>query len=235
VENTPGLVRRPGYGPAPGGGRSARTHSPARAEILSLLRAQPEPVTLARLVSLSGLHPNTIREHLDGLLEQGLARRGQAAPSGRGRPAWLFEATAGDPGAVTEYAGLATALASAISTTSASPREDAVSAGVAWGRELARNRGAVPQSTATAARREVVSLLDDLGFAPRADQRYASVRLTECPLLDAALQNPDVVCGVHLGLARGALAAYGAPTDGTELRPFAELGACRLRLTGVRR
>ena len=56
------------------------------------------------------------------------------------------------------------------------------------------------------------------------------VRLTRCPLLEAAHKYPDVVCGVHLGLAQGALEEYGAASDGTDLVPFAEPGACRLRL-----
>ena len=81
-----------------------------------------------------------------------------------------------------------------------------------------------------AARREVVSLLDEVGFAPQPDARSSTVRLTRCPLLEAAHKHPDVVCGVHLGLARGALEEYGADPDGTELLPFAEPGACRLHL-----
>jgi predicted ArsR family transcriptional regulator len=76
----------------------------------------------------------------------------------------------------------------------------------------------------------VVSLLDAVGFAPQPDARSSTVRLTRCPLLEAAHKHPDVVCGVHLGLARGALEEYGADPDGTELLPFAEPGACRLHL-----
>jgi hypothetical protein len=39
-----------------------------------------------------------------------------------------------------------------------------------------------------------------------------------------------VVCGVHLGIVRGALEEYGADSDRTDLQPFAEPGACRLDL-----
>jgi hypothetical protein len=49
------------------------------------------------------------------------------------------------------------------------------------------------------ARRQVVDLLADLGFAPRADAAATVADLTQCPLLDAARHQPDVVCGVHLG------------------------------------
>ena len=49
-------------------------------------------------------------------------------------------------------------------------------------------------------------------------------------LLDAARRHTEVVCSVHLGLVRGALAAYGASEDGTALEPFAEPGACLLHV-----
>jgi len=87
--------------------------------------------------------------------------------------------------------------------------------------------------TAIAARRQVVSLLTELGFAPSADARARVVKLHRCPLLEAANQYPDVVCGVHLGVVRGALDALGADPDRTErtaLQPFSEPGACRLEL-----
>jgi DNA-binding transcriptional ArsR family regulator len=83
--------------------------SASRAAILDRLRDQPEALTQAALVAATGLHPNTVREHLEGLLRRGLVHRFKAEPAGRGRPAWLYEATAG-PGSG-EYAGLAAALA----------------------------------------------------------------------------------------------------------------------------
>jgi predicted ArsR family transcriptional regulator len=224
------LGAAPGYGPLSGVGRSSKPLSRSRSSLLETLRAQTEPTTLAALAATSGLHANTVREHLDALVSDGLAHRHPEAPSGRGRPAWLYEATGSDAAAAPEYAGLAAALAGAIHQTSASPSDDAVAAGREWGHELARERASGPAPSAIAARREVVSLLDEVGFAPQADARSSVVRLTRCPLLEAAHKYPDVVCGVHLGLAQGALEEYGADPDGTELLPFAEPGACRLHL-----
>ncbi|WP_405064843.1 helix-turn-helix domain-containing protein [Kribbella sp. NBC_01510] len=228
--NHPANAQRPGYGPTPSTGRARAPLSKSRAALLETLRAQTEATTLMALVTATGLHANTVREHLEALVRDGFAHRHQAAPAGRGRPAWLYEATGSDAAAAPEYAGLAAALAATIHRTSASPHEDAVTAGVEWGHQLARARGAEPASSPAAARREVVSLFDEIGFGPRADARSTVVRLTRCPLLEAAHQYPDVVCGVHLGLAQGALEEYGAVPEGTELRPFAEPGACRLHL-----
>lgn len=229
----PGGLSATGLGPAPGSGRRPLL-SRSRAALLETLQAQAEPTRLDALVAATGLHPNTVREHVDGLVRQGLVLRHAAQPTGRGRPAWLYAAVGDAPGSSSEYAGLASALAATIHRTSSSPTDDADAAGLDWGRDLARQRGAEPAHTATAARREVVTLMDELGFAPEADARAASVRLTRCPLLEAARRYPDVVCGVHLGLVRSALTEYGGDPEAAELRPFAEPGACRLRLAGRR-
>jgi predicted ArsR family transcriptional regulator len=192
--------------------------------VLAALRDQERPASPAGLGRTTGLHPNTLREHLDTLVEEGLARKERAAPHGRGRPAWLYSARR-PGGAVTEYAGLATTLADVIARTSSRPWEDAVDAGTGWGRALA----AAGPPVADHARRRVVALLEDLRFAPETDDEV-TVRLTRCPLLDAAQAHPDVVCGVHLGLVRGALDQLGEDSAGTSLHPFAEPGACLLRL-----
>lgn len=191
-----------------------------------MLSRQPEPLAQAAIVEATGLHANTVREHLDGLRRQGLVRRIRAEPAGRGRPAWLYEATDNEA-AGSEYAGLAAALAAAIARTSDTPAQTAAAAGEEWGHDLARDRGAVPVRPEVA-RRHVVHLLGELGFEPEDGESSARVRLTRCPLLEAAHRYPEVVCAVHLGIVRGALEEYGADPAGSELVPFAEPGACRL-------
>ena len=176
---------------------------------------------------MTGLHPNTVREHLETLVGRGLVARSRAEPEGRGRPAWLYESTPAGPG-TSEYAGLAAALASVIARTSPDPHADALRAGEEWGHDLARRRGATAASPA-AARDQVTAILDDLGFAPRRQPADPSVLgLTRCPLLEAARRHRDVVCGVHLGIVRGALEEYAADPADSALVPFAEPGACLL-------
>ena len=217
-------------GPRPGAGPSTAPLSASRARVLTALPEDGSPALLTEIAALTGLHVNTVREHLDGLVSAGLATRDQAPPSGRGRPAWLYRATPRDVVASPEYAGLASTLASTIARTSAHPAQDAALAGREWGEDLAAQRGACPLDDHAAAKREVVELLDTLGFAPEVDRATGVVRLRECPLLDAARRHTEVVCSVHLGLVRGALAAYGASEDGTALEPFAEPGACLLHV-----
>ncbi|GAA1126225.1 helix-turn-helix transcriptional regulator [Nocardioides aquiterrae] len=217
-------------GPRPARTAGGRLVSPSRAALLETLQAQPEPTSLPALVAATGLHANTVREHLDGLRRSGLVARTPAPPSGRGRPGWLYAATPRsqeDPRP--EYAGLAAALAAVIARTSPEPSEEARRAGADWGRRLAHDAGAAEGGDA-GARRQVTGIFEDMGFAPEPDADDRELRLTRCPLLEAAHQQPDVVCAVHLGIAQGALETYGAPADGVELLPFVEPGACLLRL-----
>jgi len=227
---TVGVVIRPGYGPRPAG-PMPRALTRAQGRVLVVLRGSDDPVSLAALATTTGLHPNTLRGHLDALEDAGLVVRSTFAPDGPGRPAVGFEAAADDEAASSaEYAGLARALAASIRRTSRSPGKDGVAAGRDWGRQLAGSRRRARRSGAAAARHEVVALFEEIGFAPEPDAQASEVRLTRCPLLDAAVEYPDVVCAVHLGIARGALEEYDADPAGVELHPFAEPGACRLRL-----
>ena len=83
---------RAGLGPAPSRPPAPVAGLPSRAAagILDLLAQQSRPMTAAALAEQSGQHSNTVREHLDVLVEHGLATRERAEAAGRGRPAWLY-------------------------------------------------------------------------------------------------------------------------------------------------
>lgn len=177
-------------------------------------------------------HVNTVRGHLDQLVDQDLAVRSLEHGPGPGRPSWHYRAhpehREADP-RVREYGALAGALARHIARTSTSPVDDSFAAGLDWGRDLAATSG-LGHGSATSARREVVRMLDDLGFAPVASARNTRIRLTRCPLLDVAERYPDVVCSVHRGLVAGALDELGERPHDVSLLPFAEPDACLLHL-----
>jgi predicted ArsR family transcriptional regulator len=228
----------PPLGPLPSGPHPRTGPASLSRAALAVLRSVEAtgPVSLAALVASTGSHENTLRDHLRALLDAGLVRRTTAPTVGPGRPAWLYSAVPVQVGPVAEYAGLARTLAGVLHRTSDTPTEDAVAAGIAWGHELARAADAGPQADvddpARTARKKVVALLDQMGFAPETDPDARSARLPRCPLLDAARAFPDVVCGVHLGIAKGALREHGADDADAALLPFSEPGACRLHLAG---
>jgi predicted ArsR family transcriptional regulator len=202
-----------------------------RLRVLDYVRAH-SPVRVADAATGLGLHPNTVREHLEAIVGLGLVECSTAPTPGRGRPAMVYQASAADPAvAVRDYAGLASALAGHLARTSAHPERDARAAGIEWGRELIDERsdsGPDPQQS-------VLEALARLGFAPDAEGHTSGTRrgiaLRRCPLLDAARRYPTVVCQVHLGIVEGMLQQLGAPsTPGLDLIAFAEPGACRLFL-----
>lgn len=190
----------------------------AQAQVLDSLRGAGRMLTLAELTDRTGLHRNTVRGHLDHLVEQDRVTRFPVRSGGRGRPAWGYLARD------SEYAALAMALASGLDDApdeepgGASP---AVRGGRAWGERL---RSQVATDADTTERDRLVRALEHTGFSPEPDGDV--VRLRSCPLIDAARAHPDVVCAAHLGLVEGVLGGSGA-----RLRPFAEPGACVVDLS----
>lgn len=199
--------------------------------VLQALRDGAVPMTLAAVSTAISLHPNTVRQHLEALERQGLVYRGKAAVQGRGRPAWQYESAGTDGGGeFPEYVGLSSALAAALHRDARRRRPDAIAAGREWGEDLAAMIPAPSCSEPERARAGAVDLLERLRFGPVTSTGSATVRLTRCPLLAAARQYPEVVCGVHQGVVEGALRHWGEPAAVVRLRPFAEPGACVLTL-----
>jgi predicted ArsR family transcriptional regulator len=203
--------------PAPEARHRALAHR-SRVRLLDLVRAAPEGLEAAALADRTGLHPNTVRLHLATLEEAGLVQRETVRRGGRGRPAIRYLAV--EPGDEDGHRLLAAMLATALSTGDHTrPSPAAEGAGRRWGRHLA----AGPARTGEV-REEVTGLFDRLGFAPAADR--GRLVLHDCPYRDLARRHPDVVCGLHLGLLRGALEERGAPADDAWLEPFVTPTRC---------
>lgn len=196
--------------------------------VLAALRDQPDLVEMEALARHLGRHPNTIRDHLAVLLDAGLVVRHQAPVDGRGRPRWLYGATA-EP-VVDENAELAAALAWRLAHRERNPLAAARDVSRHWAQQIVARRGLVRRRTPRAGRAQVVEVLDDLGYAPVPDDRFDRVQLTRCPLLQVASDVPEVVCNVHLGLVEELLEVSGADPARATLKPFAAPGSCALRL-----
>lgn len=109
--------------------------SQARARLLEHLQGQGV-VRVEGAASAFGQHPNTVREHLDALVEGGFLLRDRSPSAGRGRPAWRYRANPDQPEPdprVREYGALAGALAAHIATHSPDPHAGARQAGARWG------------------------------------------------------------------------------------------------------
>jgi predicted ArsR family transcriptional regulator len=205
----------------------------SRAEVLAALQAAGGPLGVSDIAAQVGLHPNTTRFHLDGLVEQGLAQRETEQREVPGRPRSLYTATASSPRAGRRsYRLLAEILTSYLAQTK-EPGKAAIRAGEAWGRFLTERPAPFRRVDAAAATRQLVDTLDDIGFAPEAVTagRERQILLHHCPFRETAEQHHEVVCAVHLGLMRGMLAELDAPLDAKRLDPFVEPNVCIARLT----
>ena len=151
----------------------------------------------------------------------------------------LYEAlTDSPPPAQNGYLLLAQILASYLLSTDR-PQAIAENAGQAWGRYLSEKPPPFAGVTADEARDRVVRLFTELGFMPEAveDSDELKVLLHRCPFREVAESNQAVVCAVHLGMLKGALAEMGAPLQATSLEPFVEPTLCvaHLRRSSLRK
>lgn len=210
----------------------------SRTAVLELLRSRARPLGVLEVAEHVGLHQNTVRSHLDLLVDSGFAIRRSEAPHGPGRPRVVYEATAAPEGEH-NYRLLAEVLAQHLVATTERPGEAAVTAGRSWARSTEQRQhradgtgtsAALPVSEEEAIA-AVVRMLGDSGFAPELSADGTSLNLHRCPFRELAVSHPDVVCGAHLGIIQGALAELGGMVSATRLLPFVTPGLCVATLT----
>ena len=201
--------------------------SASRVSILQLVRAAGGGLTAADVVAETGLHLSTVRAHLDRLAGTGLLVKARASGGQPGRPAWRYRAATADPApAPAAYRVLAAALLEHLSKAGGDTREVAAQAGEGWGRQLAAAAREHTDPVDT-----VVEVFDGLGFGPRRlPAEPGTIHLHTCPFLELVGQNPDAMCGLHLGVVRGILRQRGGAGGGTVLEPFGAPAACVVRV-----
>lgn len=213
-----------------------------RQQVLRAVQRSSDPVGVAELAEQVGVHQNTVRFHLDGLVGEGSIEATSAKRSGPGRPRTVYRARPGlARGGERRYHLLAEILLSRLAADSADgadgadPGAAATETGRAWGAHLVDRPAPAQRLDRAAATARLLGLLDELGFAPEsvpeAEAAPEQVRLRHCPFLELAEKHRDIVCPLHLGLMQGALGELRAPVRATKLEPFAETDACLAHLT----
>ena len=183
-------------------------------------------MTVTDIAERVGLHPNTVRFHLTGLISQGLISQHSEERELRGRPHILYSVI---PAKI--YAGrrnyrlLSQVLITFIADGSHLKRRNLVAAGEAWGRRLAAQR-TFPEGVLPTQR--VLDTLDELGFAPEMTMfsNRPKITMNHCPFLEAAEQNRVTVCAVHLGLLHGLIQGFQAPWSVIRLDPWIRPSLC---------
>jgi predicted ArsR family transcriptional regulator len=199
---------------------------PSRRALLEALRSADEPLGVDELAADLELHPNTIRGHLEVLVEAGLVVVTPERQGRPGRPRLLFAALPAE--AEEEHALLAAALASSLEPLPDGPRL-AAEAGRGWGRVLVERLepGEDPTRANTLAR--VGRLLRRRGFAPD-EPTGDEIVMRHCPFRELAERYPGVVCALHAGILDGALEELDAPLAVDRLEPWTTPTTCTARL-----
>ena len=176
---------------------------PTRHRIFQYLADAGEPADVAELTAYVELNHNAVRQHLAKLVAADLVIESTAPPTGRGRPRLLYEVHPSAEsrwGVTGPYERLAVLLAEVV-RSGETAEEVGRRAGVRLGRAA---RAEDPASSFS-------ELMARQGFEPSVHRRedIVDVTLHACSFASAALADPDTVCDLHLGMARGVAEAVG--------------------------
>ena len=196
---------------------------PTRHQVFRYLAEADAPTGVSELTAHFGLNHNAIRQHLAKLVDARLVTETTAPATGRGRPRLVY---AVDPSAESRwgvtgpYERLSRLLSEIIRTGDAP-----VEVGRREGRRL-RGEADAPATVAVVER-----AMAQEGFAPESQPTRGGVDLLlqTCPFASTALDDPDTVCALHLGIAQGLVEGSDVGVD--ELVPEDPRRAgCRLQL-----
>lgn len=207
---------------------------PSRARVLALLRDAARPLTAQEVGDRLGMHPNSVRFHLDALAASGPVVRDRQPRSTPGRPSVTYAATSeASRGQRRRFPLLARLLADSLHEELADPEAASERAGRRWARDLPLP-GPSDRALTEAETLEVLTAsLDEVGFESRAVDDDAGLRIevTHCPFLEVAADHEPVVCGLHLGLMRGVLEQVDASIEVQALEPLVRPDLCLARLS----
>jgi len=190
----------------------------SRVEIMRLLQERPQRA-IPELVAATGLHANTVREHVQRLIDAGYVIAETEHRTTRGRPRVLYSAATGDD--------------DASSPVAVRRAEAAARRGDLLRRLYGTDAESGPEQLSTTALHQLDALVDDLGdagFDPVVDEQDLTVDLTPCPHAPSGAQR-GVLCGVHIGLMDSVLAQAGGPLRVEGIAPSCDPAQCVVQLT----
>ncbi len=174
------------------------------------------PLGTSDIAETLGLHPNTVRPHLERMRDVGLLDVEVDSRGNVGRPVHRYSVAADAPSLGLEppaFPKLATMLASVAALSVPDPNDVAL-VGRDEGRALAHSglgsSSGTKQSTCSEA---IVARLAELGFDP-VSSGEAVVGFARCPYRELAELYPDLVCGLHRALVEGLADGFAETLDG---------------------
>lgn len=182
--------------------------SPKQRLVLDTLQDFPAGARAVELAETLNMHVNTVRGHLDELVEQRAVQVLRSPAQGRGRPSLIFQVRVPNTTAVAnEYISLVEVLAAALEEKGGDVAGDI---GRAWAEKMSADTRPTPETIDAAVGRLYV-LLRDIGFDPelptpterRDSPDEAVLPLHSCPFIGADGAAPSkFICEVHAGFLR---------------------------------
>ncbi|WP_311878000.1 helix-turn-helix transcriptional regulator [Microbacterium forte] len=167
--------------------------------------------TIGELCEATGLHPNTVREHLQRLIEGGYVIQASEHRTTRGRPRTLYSAVTG--------------AADASSPIARNKAKAAALRGDLLRRVLPASASALGRD-ATYQLDALIEHLEESGFEPVVDDEQLTVDLSPCPHAAGRAEDRPMLCSVHLGLMQGVLTEAGGPLAAEAVRTPALAADC---------
>lgn len=214
---------------SPSGAGGPHRRASSRRRVLDLLTQTGRPMDLAELSEATGLHANTLRGHLDLLVDLGEVERSIEPRATPGRPRIRYCRSGGEP-ASNPYRQLATELAAGLAAGTDSVAA-ARAAGRHWAGSLRERAGLDPEAQLPADRAVQLATegLTSLGFAAHTEPLGDRIYLHACPFEEVARTNPSV-CRVHADLLGGLFAELGGEVEMESLDPHVRPNLCVARL-----
>jgi predicted ArsR family transcriptional regulator len=193
------------------------------------LARSPTPLATADIADSLGLHPNTVRPHLERMRDVGLLEVSAEVRTAVGRPQNLYSLSDTAPSLGLEppaFPLLARLLVRLAESTGATA-EDAA--------EVGREQGqldAVPYAKAASCLEALVDQLDRVGFDPAVDgpdDETAVIAFAHCPFRELAEAHPDLVCSLHRGMVEGFVDAMG-DAEVEEFHPLVHRQPCQVAI-----
>lgn len=195
------------------------------------LARSPTPLATADVAGVLGLHPNTVRPHLERMREVGLLDVRPAVGGGVGRPQHLYSLAADAPALGLEppaYPLLATMLVR-LSVDAGLDGEQAADAARPEGRRLAAS-----VKSGSSWLDAVTTFHERLGFDPQevSDGDTSTIFFANCPFGELAETNPEVICAMHRGLIEGFVDQLEDPATVVDFHDRTHREPCLVTLVG---
>ncbi len=188
----------------------------SRENIARLIGEAAGPLSVEDISTLTGLHVNTIRTHLEVLRAAGRITRGRGVSDGRGRPRWLYAPTANsDP-----YRELSQELVDALADADPATAEEAANR---W--RSADQVSRRPAATADEAVTVAAASLEQLGFGVEVSPVGDTVYLSGCPYAGLVAEHP-VICDIHASALEQVLAGTEQDIALESLDVYPKPGVC---------